>query len=200
MKTVKLFLVLTLISLISWSTKEPVGYDKKQALENFNVCKKLADKWLKALDSTDYSHLYSIELPDGKYDEKYDEMVVAYINEKRREYGRVTGRTLLGSHIYFHSEQITLTYIPEIQEKYLAHINATMSEDGFYIVEPKYFGLTSYKQMFSGLPEGDYVILMYKVTTTNKPYAEEQLTFIKAKNNNPDGVWKVAGYKLADEI
>jgi len=90
--------------------------------------------------------------------------------------------------------------MPDIEDVYLSHIHATRSEDGFYIVQPKYFGLTSHKQMFSGYPEGDYVMLMYKVSPTNKSYAEERLVFARFRLNNPDGSWQVVDYKIADEI
>lgn len=197
MKTGQLTLIfLAIILSVSCSKQKTGGYDKKQALENYTVCSQLADRWLKTLDSTDYSHLMTIE----RLKDEYEREISLYINEARKVYGKVIDRKLLGSHIYFYSGQSLLTYAPDIEEKYLAHIHAGRSEDGFYIVPPKYFGLTSYKRMFAGLPEGDCVMLMYKVTPTNKSYAEERLTLVRSRWNNPDGIWKVADYKIADEL
>lgn len=197
MKTGKWTIIfLAVLMLVSCSNKETVGYDKKQAFENYSVCRQLADSWLKKLDSTDYSHVKSIQPLTSVYDME----ISSFISEARTVYGKITERKLLGAHMYFYSNQSLLTYVPEIDERYLAHIHAVRSEDGFYSVLPKYFGLRSHKQMFSGLPEGDYVVLMYKVLPTNKSYAEERLTFIRARWNNSDRSWRLADYKIADEI
>lgn len=197
MKTRQLILIfLAVLMSVSCSKKETVENAKKQAFEDFSVCSQLADSWLKTLDSTEYSHIKSIQPLSGEYDAK----ISSFINEARIAYGKIAERELLVSHIYFYSNQSLLTYSPDIDERYLAHIHAVRSDDGFYIVLPKYFGLSSYKQMFSGYPEGDYVMLIFKVTPTNKPYAEERLTFLRSRSNNPDGSWRVADYKIADEV
>lgn len=197
MKTAQMILIIIALFISSgYSKKNTADYEKEEALKNFTVCSRLANDWLKKLDSTDYSYLSFLGSRLGGNEIE----ISSYINKVRMEYGKINSRELLGSHIYFYSNQKMLTYAPDIEESYLAHIHAVRSEDGFYIVEPKYFGLTSYRQMFAGLPEGDYVMLMYKVSPTNKSYAEELLIFVRARWNNPDSSWQVTGYKIADEI
>lgn len=182
-----LFLLGCCIGCSGQKTEEP---DKATALKNYTTCKQLADEWFRKLDSTDFSSLLSVYRVRAVPDEE----VLSYINEVRREFGKVKGRTPLGAHIY--DGKNLLTYVPDVEDGFLAHINAARSEDGFYIVQPKYFGLTSYGAMFSGLPEGEYVMLMSKVLPSNKSYAEEEVIFWK----NPDGAWQVVYYKIADEI
>ena len=196
MKTERLTLIFFLVIFsANCSKKQNTGsYDKEKALEYYSVCSKLAEEWFTKLDSTNYSHLLSVQPFKGET--KLE--VSSYINEVRIVYGKITDRKLLGSHIY--SDQKYLTYVPDIEDRYLAYIHASRSEDGFYIIQPKYFGLRSHKQMFSGLPEGDFIMLMYKVSPTKKSYAEERLTFARARLNNPDGKWKVVDYKISDEI
>lgn len=195
MKTEQLTLMFFLIIFTTGCLKKNTGgYDKEKAMESYTVCRQLADEWFMKLDSTDFSYLLSIEPLKGGSRQQ----ISSYINEMRSVYGKITGRKFLGSHIY--SNQTLLTYAPYIEDRHLAHIHAGRSDDGFYIVQPKYFGLTTYRRMFSGFPEGDYVMLMYKISSTNKSYAEERLTFARGRLNNPDGIWKVVDYKISDEI
>jgi hypothetical protein len=183
-------LFLAVIFSVSCSKQSTVVPDKKQALLDYSTCSQLAGEWFRKLDSTYYSYLLSV--PTLK--SAYITQVESYITEVRRRYGRVTGRQFMGAHIY--SNRKLLTYAPDIDESHLDYIKAERSEDGFYVVEPKYFGLRSYRQMFSGLPKGEYVILMYKASVTNKPYAEERLTLWK----DPGGSWQAVDYKIADDI
>lgn len=107
MKTGQLTLIfLALILSASCSEQNTGSYDKKQALKNYSVCSQLADEWLKKLDSTDYSHLISIEQLKAEYEGE----ISTYINEARRVYGKVIDRKLIGSHIYFYSSQSLLAY------------------------------------------------------------------------------------------
>lgn len=191
MKTNGVFLLLSLLALtVSCAKQKTDGYDKVQALENYNACRQLADDWLGILDSTNYTHLLSIETL------KSEDIpgVSSYIDKVQKSYGKIKYRDFIGSHIW--SDRKLLTYAPDIDDSHLAYVHAKRSEDGFYIVKPQYFGFASHRQMFSSFPEGDYVILMYEVSATFKPYAEERLTFW----HNPQGNWQVVDYRIADEI
>jgi hypothetical protein len=168
--------------------------EKKQALEDYAICNQIANEWLNQLDSSDFSHLLSVKLPDGYKDNNFEEKTLAAINEAQKVYGKINNRKFIGAH--FWSGEKLLTYAPNIEDKNLTHIHARRSTDGFYMVKPRYFGLSSYRQMFSGYPKGKHVILMYQSSPTNKSYAEERLTLWY----NPQGTWQVLDYKIADEI
>lgn len=201
MRTKRLiFIFLAVLLSVGCSKKKTVEYDKKQALENYTICRHLADEWLKKLDSSNYSHVLSIQSTIRSANDTTDLEISSKIADMRIEYGKIVDRTFMGSHIYFYSNQSLLTYLPDIEDKYLAFINAGRAEDDFYIVQPKNFGLKSYKQMFTWFPQGDYVILMYKTIPSNKSYAEERLTLGRPRWNNPDGSWQVVDYKIADDI
>jgi hypothetical protein len=190
MKTQKLTLLLSLLILsIHCSGQNETDSEKKKALESFTICKQISDDWLTKLDSTNFSHLSTIEAPQVEKNR-----VSEYIDEVRKVYGKIKDRKFIGSHIW--SDNILLTYIPEIGNEQLEHYNMVKSKDGFYVIQPKYFGLESYNQMFSGFPDGEYVLLMFKVFPTYKDYAEEMLILW----HNPNGNWQVAGYKIADDI
>jgi hypothetical protein len=175
---------------IGMKPKQKRVFDKQQALNDYTICRKLGDEWLAKLDSSNYNHILSIK---SIRDE--DRLKISSgISEIRIEFGKINHREFIGSHLWLN--KMLITYLPDADETYLTHINAARSEDGFYIVDPKYFGLSSAGQMFSGFPGGDYVILMYKDIPTNKSYAEEKLVLW----HNPTGSWEVVGYKIADEI
>lgn len=173
----------------SSSQKSVTDYDKKKAFEKYTACRQISDEWLKNLDSS-YSLLLSIK--PIKYVSITD--ISSYIDSLQETYGKIIDRKFLLSLIW--SDEILFTYAPDIDQSYLNHFNAERSKDGFYLVEPKYFGLVSNSQMFSGFPDGDYVLLMFKVFPTYKDYAEEMLILW----HNPNGNWQVAGYKIADDI
>ena len=179
-----------LIFSLSCSKQKISDYEKEQALEKNTICKQIATEWLTKLDSTNYSHLSSIQSPKNINVKE----TLSYIFEVQKVYGKINSRKLIGSHIW--SERKLLTYAPDIEDKYLTHINTVRSKDGFYIVNPKYFGLGSSGQMFSGYPDGECIILMYQSSPTNKSYAEERLTLW----NNPQGIWNVIDYKISDNI
>jgi hypothetical protein len=191
MKTQKMtWLLFLLILSVGFAKQDVTDSDKKKALQSYTVCRQIADEWLPKLDSSNYSLLSSIQ-PIQPVD---NDLLSSYINEVRKIYGRVTDRKFIGSHIW--SNKILLTYAPDIDANYLSYINAERSKDGFYVVQPRYFGLESHSQMFEGFPSGDYVILMFKVLPSNKDNAEEKLTLW----HNPNGNWQVVGYKIADDI
>jgi hypothetical protein len=191
MKTQSFVIVFSLLLLsFSCSEKSISDNEKEQALERFTICKQVATEWLAKLDSTNYNSVSALPLianASGKD-------VNAYIQHAQKVYGRINSRKLLGAHIEIGRKLVT--YAPEIEDKYLNHMNTARSVDGFYLVKPRYFGLRSSRQMFSKFPEGEYVLLMYQSTPTNKPYAEEGVVLW----NNPQGNWEIAGYTLADEI
>jgi hypothetical protein len=175
---------------IGMRPKQKREYDKQQALNDYSLCRKLGDEWLAKLDSSNYNHILSIK---SIRDE--DRLKISSgISEIRIEFGKINHREFIGSHLWLN--KILITYLPDAEDVYLAHYDAVRSEDGFYIIDPKYFGLSSAEEMFSGFPGGDYVILMYKDIPTNKSYAEEKLILWR----NPTGSWQVVGYKIADEI
>lgn len=190
MKTHVVFVCSFLLIFLSCSKPKISDNDKEKALEKYTACKQIANEWLTRLDSTNYSLLSSIQSPINKNVKE----TMSYISEAQKEYGKINSRKFIGSHIW--SKRRLLTYAPDIEEKYLAYINTVRSNDGFYIVNPKYFGLWSSRQMFSRYPSGDCIIFMYQSSPTNKSYAEERLTLW----NNPQGIWKVIDYKISDDI
>lgn len=85
MKAGQLTLIFVVVIFSVSCSKQNTGvYDKKEAFENFTVCKQIADEWLNALDSTDYSQLISVrQLNGGNITE-----ISSYINEARKAYGK----------------------------------------------------------------------------------------------------------------
>ena len=179
-----------LLIFLSCSKQKISDNDKQQAIEKSTTCKQTAYEWLTKLDSTNYSLLSSIQSPENKNVNE----TMSYISEAQKVFGKINSRKFVGSHIW--SKRKLITYAPDIEDKSLAYINTVRSKDGFYVVNPKYFGLRSSGQMFSGFPNGEYVILMYQSSPTNVSYAEERLTLW----NDPQGVWKVIDYKISDDI
>lgn len=195
MKIKHVVFAFSLLLLFVCCTKRNIrDIEKKQALEDYATCNQIANEWLYQLDSSNYSHLLSVKLPDGYQDNNFKEKTQAVINEAQKSYGKINSRKFIGAH--FWSGEKLLTYAPDIEDKNLNHIHARRSVDGFYIVNPRYFGLSSTGQMFSGFPKGKYVLLMYQSSPTSKSYAEERLTLWY----NPQGSWQVLDYKIADEI
>jgi hypothetical protein len=130
--------------------KETLVITKKQALDDYTVCSQIVNEWLNQLDSSDYSHLLSVELPVGYKDNNCEEKTLAVINEAQKAYGKINSRKFIGAH--FWSGNKLITYASNLEYKTLTHIDAEKSPDGFYIVKPRYFGLSSYRQMFLGYP------------------------------------------------
>jgi hypothetical protein len=168
--------------------------EKKEALQNYTACTQLADKWLLKLDSSDYQHLLTLKITDENKVKNIKDSVLIYINKVQKTYGRINSRKFIGAHMW--SGKKLITYMPDIEEKVLIRTNMERSEDGFYIVNPKYFGLASAGQMFASLPEGKYVVLMYRSVPTNKSYAEEALIL----QYNPSASWEVFTYEISDDI
>jgi hypothetical protein len=191
MKTQSFIIVFSLLLLsFSCSEKSISDNEKEQALERFTICKQISAEWLAKLDSTNYNSVSTLPfIKDAGGKE-----VTSYIQQAQKVYGKINSRKLLGAHIEVGRKLVT--YAPEIEDKYLNHVNAARSVDGFYLVKPRYFGLRSSRQMFSKFPKGEHVLLMYQSTPTNKSYAEEGVVLWK----NPHGNWEIAGYTLADEI
>lgn len=115
-------------------------------------------------------------------------------HSKRRSAGIVKERNFLGAHIW--SGKKLLTWAPGVKPENLAHINQSKAADGFYLVEPKYFGKFRSADLFSGYPRGKYIILMYTSIPTNRQYAEEKLTLWL----DDEGKWQVVAYTIADNI
>lgn len=192
MKMQSVIFVCFLLIFLSCSEQNISDNDKKQTLEINTICKQVANEWLTKLDSTNYSLLSSVQSPKN-INVNVNE-TLSYISKAQKVYGKINSRKYVGSHIWYNRK--LLTYVPEAEDKYLANTNTVRSKDGFYIVNPKYFGLRSSRQMFSGYPGGEYVILMYQALPTNKSYAEEALTLW----HNPKGNWQVIAYKISDNI
>jgi hypothetical protein len=167
--------------------------EKKAALQDYMECRQLADKWLSKLDSSDYTHLSTLKIADEIKVKNIEDSITSYINKVRKTYGKINSRKFIGAHIW--SGKKLLTYMPEIEEKILIRTNNNRSEDGFYVVNPRYFGLSSAGQMFAGFPKGKYVVLMYSSLPTIKSYAEEALILW-----NNQGNWEVFTYKISDDI
>jgi hypothetical protein len=194
MKIKHVVFALSLLLLFVGCTKRNISdNEKKQALEDYTSCNQLANEWLNQLDSSHYYHLLSVKLPDGYQDNNFKEKTLAVINEAQEVYGKINSRKIIGAH--FWSGIKLLTYAPNIEDKILNRIHARRSTDGFYIVNPRYFGLASSGQMFSDFPKGKYVILMYQSSPTNKSYAEEKLTLWY----NPQGSWQVLDYEISED-
>ncbi len=182
MKTRHLVFVFSLLLFnFGCSERKISDYEKKEALQDYTACTQLADQWLFKLDSSDYYHLLTLKIADEINIKNIKDSVLIYINKVQKTYGKINSRKLIGAHMW--SGKKLLTYVPDIEEKILIRINMERSEDGFYIVNPKYFGLASAGQMFARFPEGKYVVLMYRSVPINKSYAEEALTL----RYNPGG-------------
>jgi len=117
---------------ISCSERSISDNEKKQALEDYTICNQIANEWLYQLDSSNYSHLLSLKLPDGYYTNNLKEKLLSGIYEAQKVYGKINIRKFFGAHIW--SGEKLLTYAPDIEDKYLTHLNVSRSEDGFYIV------------------------------------------------------------------
>jgi hypothetical protein len=164
--------------------------EKKEALQNYTKCRQVADQWLFKLDSSEYHHLENLKITSGFSKDS----VLSFINKFQKTYGRIKSRDFLGAHIW--SGEKLLTYFPAIGEKVLLHYNMKRSEDGFYIINPKYFGFTYAGQMFAKFPKAKYVALMYRSVPTNESYAEELVIL----QYNSVGSWEVFTYKISDDI
>lgn len=194
MKTRHLVFVFPLL-LLNYSSfgQEISSNEKEEALRDYKACAKVADTWFFKLDSSDYYQLFTMKVVDFVKIENIKDSIMAYIDRTKKTYGKVNSRKFLGAHIW--SGEKLLTYMPE--DKFLAHANLQRSEDGFYIVDPKYFGLSSAGQIFSGFPAGRYVLLMYQSVPTIKSYAEELLIL---RYNTAEKNWEVFTYKISDDI
>lgn len=191
MKTRSLICVFSLL-LFNFSCTENKTSDieKIEALEQYTTCTKIADQWFLKLDSSEYHHLETLKIANGVNKDS----VLSFINKIQKTYGRIKIREFLGAHIW--SGKKLLTYFPDLEEKVLLHYNMKRSEDGFYIVNPKYFGFTYAGQMFAEFPKAKYVVLMYRSVPTNESYAEELLIL----QYNSVGSWEVFTYKISDDI
>lgn len=195
MKTTHVVFAFSLLLIfISCSKRNISDNEKKQALEDYSICNQVANEWLKQLDSSNYAHLLSVKLPAGSKSNNFKENTQSIINEAQKVYGKINSRKCMGAH--FWSGKKLITYAPDLEDKYLTYIKAPRSADGFYLVNPRYFGLLSARQMFSAFPKGKYVLLGYQSSPTNKSYAEERLTLWY----NPQGTWQVIDYKISDDI
>jgi hypothetical protein len=195
MKTRQFFYVFSLLLFSFGFTQSEISdQEKKEALADYTICKQIADQWLFKLDSSNYSYLFSIKFPEEIKVENLKELTQSAINHAQTVYGRVNSREFIGAHIW--SGKKLLTYYPGVDEQFFKHMNIKRADDGFYIIDPKYMGLSSADQMFASFPKGKYIILMYKSYPTNKSYAEEAVVLW----NNPIGKWQVFTYKIADDI
>lgn len=165
--------------------------EKKQALEDYQACNQLADAWLAKLDSSNYLELTPLVAFDKKSAQK---QIHPTIKEYQTIYGQVKKREFLGAH--FWSGKKLISWVPNVTEKMLAHIQQQKSSDDFYNIAPKYFGHFFTGQMFFGYPAGRYVVLMYRSVPTNKSYAEEKIILRQPKNGN----WQIHEYEIADDI
>jgi hypothetical protein len=153
MKTSYWVFVFSLILLISGCAERKISdNEKKQALKDYSVCQNLAERWLFKLDSSDYTYLTTIKFPDESMIKNIKDTLLFYASKAEKAYGKISSRTFIGAHMW--SGKKLLTYMPDIEEKTLIRTHTEKSEDGFYIVNPKYFGLSSAGQMFSGFPKG----------------------------------------------
>ncbi|MGE5457938.1 MAG: hypothetical protein ACM3RX_06250 [Methanococcaceae archaeon] len=191
MKTRNIICVCSLLLFnISCTEKQISDNEKKEALQEYTTCAKIADQWFIKLDSSEYQHLETLKIANGVDKDS----VLSFINKIQKTYGRIQSREFLGAHIW--SGKKLLTYIPIIEEKLLLRTKMQRSEDGFYIVNPKYFGFTNSGQMFARFPKAKYVVLMYRSVPTNISYAEEAVVL----QYNSVGRWEVFTYKISDDI
>jgi hypothetical protein len=191
MKTRYLVCVFSLLLFnFSCSERNISDNEKKEALQEFSICTKIANHWFFKLDSSEFHHLETLKITNGVNKDS----VLSFINKIQKTYGRIESREFMGAHIW--SGKKLLTYFPNVEEKVLVHYNMKRSEDGLYNIDPKYFGLSSAGQMFAGFPKGRYVILMYQSVPTNKSYAEEALVL----KYDPSNRWEVFTYKISDDI
>ncbi|MGE5406264.1 MAG: hypothetical protein ACM3NR_01020 [Methanosarcina sp.] len=190
MKTIYMTLLFAVLFFSESSSQKSVtDYDKKKAFEKYTACRQISDEWLKNLDSS-YSLLLSIK--PIKYVSITD--ISSYIDSLQETYGKIIDRKFLLSLIW--SDEILFTYAPDIDQSYLNHFNAERSKDGFYLVEPKYFGLVSNSQMFAGFPSGDYVILLNKISTSKVEYVEERLILW----HKTEGSWQIVAYDIRNDF
>jgi hypothetical protein len=195
MKTRHLVFVLSLLLFnFGCSERKISDIEKKEALKTYTACTQVADQWLFKLDSSDYSQLLNLKIADVIKVKNMKDSILVYINKIQKTYGKINSRKFIGAHIW--SGKKLLTYIPGIEEKILIRTNMERSEDGFYIVNPKYFGFTYAGQMFASFPKGKYVVLMYRSVPVNNSYAEEALIL----RYYPNGSWEVFTYKISDDI
>lgn len=174
--------------------REISANEKKEALNDYAACSQLAEQWFSELDRSDYYHLLTLKILNEAKIKYLEDSVLAYINTAQETYGKINSRKFIGAHMW--SGEKLLTYMPDIEEKFLIRINMERSEDGFYIVNPKYFGLVSAGQMFASYPKGKYLVLMYQSIPTNKSYGEEMLIL----RYRPDGSWEAYTYEISDDI
>lgn len=191
MKTQTFLIVFSLLLLSFSCSKDSMSNsEKEQALERYNICTQIATEWLAKLDSTNYNVVSTLYIPKNAR----GKVVSAYVQEAQKVYGRVKSRKLRGAHIQIGRK--LLTYAPGIEDRHLDYVHLASSADGFYIINPKYFGLRASRRMFSKFPKGEHVLLMYQSAPTNKSYAEEGVVLWK----NHQGNWEIVGYEISDEI
>lgn len=195
MKTRQFFYVFSLLLFSFGFTQSEISdQEKKEAMAEFAICKPIAEQWLHKLDSSNYSYLFDIKVPDELKVENMKELTQNAISSAQEVYGKVNSREFIGAHIW--SGEKLLTYFPNFDEKALTHYNKQRAKDGLYRIDPSSMGWQSASQVFSKFPKGKYIMMMYKSYPTNKSYAEELLILW----DKSMGDWQVFTYKIADDI
>jgi hypothetical protein len=170
--------------------------DKIEAKEIYTICSRVAETWLKELDSNGYSYLNNLKLSDlvkTKMTEKDEAELQNIITNAEKVFGGVRERKFIGAHFWLNGKM--LTYLP-VFNKRLARMGKAEANDGFYQIEGSYFGLQKSSDMFKTFPEGDFIILMYDAVPRNKAKAEEMIILGRDSKNS----WQVVSYEIADDI
>lgn len=170
--------------------------DKIEAKEIYTICSRVAETWLKELDSNGYSYLNNLKLSDlvkTKMTEKDEAELQNIITNAEKVFGGVRERKFIGAHFWLNGKM--LTYLP-VFNKRLARMGKAEANDGFYQIEGSYFGLQKSSDMFKTFPEGDFILMMYDAVPKNKPKAQEMITLWRGSKDN----WQVVSYEIADDL
>jgi hypothetical protein len=194
MKRRRLIISLFILILLLPNCSQISNKEKNDAINIYTNCSQIAELWLNELDKNGYGYLTKLKLADLLKKEINEDEIKNYIIDYESIFGKVKERKFIGAHFWLDNK--LLTYFPNYDKTLLKRIGKVKAKNGFYKIDPKYMGLQKSSDMFKSFPNGNYVILMYKSTPTNKQSAEEMIILWQ---DNTD-TWQVVSYKIADDI
>jgi len=182
------------IALSSCERQVINGDDKLIASNLLDESKPVVFNWINEFDTNGTEHLANIKMVDYSTKRLTDNSKQRLIQKINNQFGVLDKRDLIGAHIWTGDKLVS--WVENPREEILERLKLQQSDDGFYNIDPKYFGFLRSSDMVRGYPKGQYVIFMFSVLPSKINYAEEAITLWK----NKKGEWLVVNYRIAEDI